>query len=119
MGKTLDPPMRTRLPGKGSHGGNVWAIRAYKKRFLPSPGQFPAVSGGIVKNLLKEGEVRSVKKDSDKVQAVRARQRALGLVLRRMYDEVVHEPVPEEFLELLRQIDTSNGGDSKKKDDQR
>ncbi|MGQ0740964.1 MAG: NepR family anti-sigma factor [Alphaproteobacteria bacterium] len=63
---------------------------------------------------LKEGEVRPVKKDPGKVQAVRARQRALGRELRRMYDEVVREPIPDEFLDLLRQIDKSNGTDSAK-----
>ena len=43
--------------------------------------------------------------DRDKVSAVRARQRAIGRELRRMYDDVVQENVPDEFLDLLRQID--------------
>jgi hypothetical protein len=63
---------------------------------------------------VKEGDGRTVKKDRDKVAAVRARQRALGRELRRMYDEVVQEPIPDDFVELLRQIDTSDGKDSKK-----
>ena len=36
---------------------------------------------------------------------IRARQRAIGRQLRRMYDEVAREPIPEDFLDLLRQLD--------------
>jgi len=59
----------------------------------------------------------SVTKDDDKPdrerrRAIRARQRALGRELRRHYDGVVEEPVPDEFLNLLREIDESkNGGE--------
>ena len=41
----------------------------------------------------------------EEVAAIRARQRAIGRELRRMYDDVVQEPVPEDFLELLQKID--------------
>jgi hypothetical protein len=43
--------------------------------------------------------------DRDKARAVRARQRAIGRELRRIYDGVVNEPIPEEFLDLLKKID--------------
>jgi hypothetical protein len=36
---------------------------------------------------------------------IRARQRAIGRELRRAFDEVAQEPVPDEFMDLLRQID--------------
>ena len=39
---------------------------------------------------------------------IRTRQRAIGRELRRMYDEVAREPVPEDFLDLLRQLDARN-----------
>ena len=38
-------------------------------------------------------------------RAVRARQRAIGRELRRLFEDVVREPLPEEFLDLLAQID--------------
>jgi hypothetical protein len=40
------------------------------------------------------------------------RQQAIGLQLRRMFDEVVNEPIPESFLEILRQAEDKldNGG---------
>jgi hypothetical protein len=52
-----------------------------------------------------EDLARATQSDRDKVSAVRARQRAIGRELRRMYDDVVQESVPDEFLDLLRKID--------------
>jgi hypothetical protein len=47
--------------------------------------------------------------DRERARAIRARQRALGRELRRLYDNVVQEPVPGEFLELLQKIDSGDG----------
>ena len=53
---------------------------------------------------------RTLSKDQnpnrEKARAVRARQRVIGRELRRIYDGVAQEPVPDEFLDLLRQIDS-------------
>ena len=46
--------------------------------------------------------------ERDKARGVRARQRALGREIRRMFDGVVKEPVPDEFLDLLKRIDDSD-----------
>ena len=35
----------------------------------------------------------------------RLRQQAIGVRLRQMFDEVVNESVPDEFLEVLRRAD--------------
>ena len=43
--------------------------------------------------------------DKEKTAGARARQRVIGRELRRMFDEVVQEPVPGEFLTILKQID--------------
>jgi hypothetical protein len=43
-----------------------------------------------------------------KSRAIRARQRAIGRELRRMYDGVVNEPVPDDLLDLLRKIDDAD-----------
>ena len=45
------------------------------------------------------------KSDLEKGRLIRARQRAIGRELRRMYDNVAKEPVPDDFLDLLRKID--------------
>ena len=53
----------------------------------------------------------SDEKPTEKARAVRARQRAIGRELRRMYDDVAQEPVPDEFLDLLRKIDQASNPD--------
>lgn len=52
--------------------------------------------------------------DREKSRTIRARQRAIGRELRRMYDNVAKEPVPDDFLDLLRKIDETeeNGADT-------
>ena len=52
---------------------------------------------------------------SEKNQAVRARQRAIGRELRRIYDNVAQEPVPDDFLDLLKKIDEMDGSPAAKK----
>jgi hypothetical protein len=39
------------------------------------------------------------------VEEARLRQQAIGVKLRQMFDDVVNEPVPDEFLDILRQAD--------------
>lgn len=58
--------------------------------------------------------VPSDEKSSENARSVRARQRAIGRELRRMYDTVVQEPVPREFLDLLQQIDEAGEQGGKK-----
>jgi hypothetical protein len=43
--------------------------------------------------------------NSEQARAVRLRQKALGRELQRLFDDVVREPVPDEFLILLKQLD--------------
>ena len=45
------------------------------------------------------------KGDREKNRVIRVRQRAIGRELRRIYDNVVKEPVPDDFLNLLQKID--------------
>ena len=68
-------------------------------RSLGARAASPAPSKGV------EDLARAASTDRDKVSAIRARQRAIGRELRRMYDDVVQESVPDEFLDLLRKID--------------
>ena len=41
----------------------------------------------------------------------RLRQQAIGVKLRQMFDEVVSEPIPDEFIEILRRADKRGGGE--------
>jgi hypothetical protein len=54
------------------------------------------------------------KPDRERARAIKARQRAIGRELRRVYDNVAQEAVPDEFLDLLRKMDSQDpeGGTS-------
>jgi hypothetical protein len=56
-----------------------------------------------------DAAVAGDEKPTEKARAIRARQRAIGRELRRMYDDVAQEPVPDDFMDLLRQIDENDG----------
>jgi hypothetical protein len=58
--------------------------------------------------------VKKEQGERDKIIGARARQRAIGRELRRMYDDIVQEPVPDEFLELLKKIDEADLGKGSK-----
>lgn len=45
------------------------------------------------------------------LEEARLRQQAIGVKLRHMFDEVVNEPVPDEFLDILRRADERPDGD--------
>ena len=54
------------------------------------------------------------RKDGDKtgtagLEEARLRQQAIGVKLRHMFDEVVNEPVPDEFLDILKRADSRSG----------
>ena len=44
-------------------------------------------------------------RSSSALDETRLRQQAIGAKLRQMFDDVVNEPVPDEFLEILRRAD--------------
>lgn len=41
-------------------------------------------------------------------EEARLRQQAIGVKLRHLFDEVVNEPVPEEFIDILRRADAAS-----------
>ena len=49
--------------------------------------------------------------NSPSLDEARLRQQAIGVKLRQMFDEVVNEPVPDEFLSILRRADDKRSGE--------
>ncbi|WGM32863.1 NepR family anti-sigma factor [Brevundimonas sp. NIBR11] len=47
------------------------------------------------------------------LEEARLRQQAIGVKLRHMFDEVVNEPVPDEFLDILRRADQRAADENK------
>ena len=62
-----------------------------------------------------ETTVSNEEKPNEKSRAIRARQRAIGRELRRMYDDVAQEPIPDDFMDLLRKIDDAEASKGGKK----
>jgi len=49
--------------------------------------------------------MRKPPKTPPALDEARLRQQAIGAKLRQMFDELVNEPVPDEFLDILRRAD--------------
>lgn len=47
------------------------------------------------------------------LEEARLRQQAIGVKLRHLFDDVVNEPVPDEFLDILRRADDRPSGSDK------
>lgn len=43
--------------------------------------------------------------DEPSVEEARLRQQAIGVKLRQLFDDIVNEPVPDDFLDILRGAD--------------
>ena len=52
------------------------------------------------------------RKPSAALDEARLRQQAIGVRLRQMFDEVVNEDVPDEFLEILRRTTADRGAEN-------
>ena len=59
----------------------------------------------IEKSELLEDTDKIVAPDDMDIDEARLRQQAIGVKLRHLFDEVVNEPVPDDFLEILRRAD--------------
>jgi len=57
-----------------------------------------------------EANVSDEERPNEKARAIRARQRAIGRELRRMYDDVAQEAIPDDFMDLLQKIDQAAEG---------
>lgn len=63
-------------------------------------------------DMIEQRSTDEQRQSSAALDEARLRQQAIGVRLRQMFDEVVNEQVPDEFLEILRRADkrtTENG----------
>ena len=60
-------------------------------------------------SMIEQMAMEERRKSSAPLDEARLRQRAIGVKLRQIFDEVVNEPVPDEFLEILRRADNKSG----------
>jgi len=59
--------------------------------------------------MIEQRAMEERRKGTAPLDEARLRQRAIGVKLRQIFDEVVNEPVPDEFLDILRQADKKAG----------
>jgi hypothetical protein len=57
-------------------------------------------------NMIEQRPAPDRRKSSAALDEARLRQQAIGVRLRQMFDEVVNEEVPSEFLDILRRADS-------------
>ncbi len=60
-------------------------------------------------NMIEQRPSEDRRRASAALDEARLRQQAIGVRLRQMFDEVVNEEVPDEFLEILRRADERTG----------
>jgi hypothetical protein len=51
--------------------------------------------------------MKKVSSASAPLDEARLRQQAIGAKLRQIFDDVINEPVPDEFLKILREADNA------------
>ena len=76
---------------------------------LRNPGGGGVPKGRDASNMIEQ--VPSRRRGEPALDEARLRQQAIGVKLRQMFEEVVSEPVPDEFLEILRRADQAAGKD--------
>ena len=62
-----------------------------------------------VEDMIEHVPMEDHRKGPAALDEARLRQQAIGVKLRQMFDEVVNEPVPDEFLDILRRADKPAG----------
>ena len=67
---------------------------------------------GEMKDSTEPERKRRVNPQEPDLAEARLRQQAIGVRLRHMFDEVVNEPVPDEFLAILQRADDRKRGES-------
>jgi hypothetical protein len=61
--------------------------------------------------MIEQTSSQPTRRAAEGLDEARLRQRAIGVKLRQMFDEVVNEPVPDEFLDILRRADERSEGE--------
>jgi hypothetical protein len=73
-------------------------------------GAVKAPAGKMIEQRHSEMRPEGRRKSDPSLDEARLRQQAIGVKLRQMFDQVVNEPVPDEFLEILKRADARKAG---------
>ncbi len=61
--------------------------------------------------MIDQRQPETRRRSDPSLDEARLRQQAIGVKLRQMFDQVVNEPVPDEFLDILKRADHAAGDD--------
>jgi hypothetical protein len=61
--------------------------------------------------MIERKPVKRPRDDTPSLEESRLRQQAIGVRLRQIFDDVVNEPVPDEFLNILKKGDARRSGE--------
>jgi hypothetical protein len=61
--------------------------------------------------MIEQRQPDTRRKSDPSLDEARLRQQAIGVKLRQMFDQVVSEPVPDEFLDILKRADAHGAGE--------
>ncbi len=70
------------------------------------------VSAASAGKMIEQRQSDMRRKSDPSLDEARLRQQAIGVKLRQMFDQVVNEPVPDEFLDILKRADARKAGDN-------
>ena len=74
-----------------------------------TPADSPSDGTRVEEHMIDQTERKSPRRSSSSdAHEARLRQQAIGVKLRQMFDQVVNEPVPDDFLDILRRADSKN-----------
>ena len=87
--------------------GAFWELRCaigvWASQRLWSEGAAPGAAA--VLDMIEQKPMSKTPKRTPALDEARLRQQAIGVKLRQMFDEVVNEPVPDAFFDILRRAD--------------
>jgi hypothetical protein len=67
--------------------------------------------------MIEQKSMEARRRTDPVVDEARLRQQAIGVKLRQMFDQVVSEPVPDEFLNILRRADAGSADGKNEQDE--
>lgn len=102
-GREPVPCMGRFLHPRGGSIGNLGQGRALSGDENTSRGRPPLAR--TAEDMIEHQSADDRRKISASLDEARLRQQAIGVRLRQMFDEVVNEPIPDEFLDILREAD--------------
>ena len=68
--------------------------------------------GAPADKMIEQRQSDMRRRSDPSLDEARLRQQAIGVKLRQMFDQVVNEPVPDEFLDILKRADARKAGDN-------